>query len=282
MRRRPLPGTGVELLDVDLSAPLADDLVAELRAAYDHDHLLLVRDQHLTPERQVEIAAVFGDVRDEGRGPVGYVSNVRPDGVVATGPLLFHSDFGFLPTPLGGISLFGLEVPDEGAETLFADAVAAVDRLPDRLRSLLEHTQVCNASAFRVDFAERQRERDVHPDEIRTLHPAIAPHPRTGVPVLMINESHSVRLVDLPADESDAVLDEVFGVLYGEANVYEHRWRAGDFVIFDNVAIQHGRRTFDPAAPRTLQRVVLGGEPFALTPALLELYAGANARRQAG
>jgi alpha-ketoglutarate-dependent taurine dioxygenase len=140
--------------------------------------------------------------------------------------------------------------------------------------------QVCNASAFRVDFAARQRDHEVDPAEVRTIHPVIAEHPRTGVPVLMINESHSVRILELPVEESDATLDTVYDALYDPSNVHEHLWRPGDFVIWDNIAIQHGRRTFDSAEPRTLQRVVLGEEDgFVMTPELIGLYRWATARR---
>ncbi len=35
---------------------------------------------------------------------------------------------------------------------------------------------------------------------------------------------------------------------------YCHKWRAGDFIFWDNVVLQHARTDFDPAMPRTLRR----------------------------
>jgi taurine dioxygenase len=44
--------------------------------------------------------------------------------------------------------------------------------------------------------------------------------------------------------------------LYAEDEIYEHVWRTGDIVIWDNRAIQHARKPL-AAAARTLQRVTI-------------------------
>mgnify|MGYP006197487709 CR=1 FL=1 len=58
------------------------------------------------------------------------------------------------------------------------------------------------------------------------------------------------------------------------ANCFAHRWRVGDLVIWDNVALQHGRRDIPKHEARTLQRVTLGDyTPWELVPDLNELLA---------
>ena len=46
----------------------------------------------------------------------------------------FHSDWSFLDIPPAGTCLFGITIPPIGGNTLFADQVAAYERLPDNLR----------------------------------------------------------------------------------------------------------------------------------------------------
>jgi taurine dioxygenase len=64
----------------------------------------------------------------------------------------------------------------------------------------------------------------------------------------------TAQFTTLPLGESDALLEELFAVLYDPAHIYDHHWRAGDLVIWDNLAVQHARAAFG-TAPRTLQRV---------------------------
>jgi taurine dioxygenase len=63
------------------------------------------------------------------------------------------------------------------------------------------------------------------------------------------------RIAELDPVESEALIEQLFAALYAPDNVYEHRWRPGDLLIWDNLALQHGRDA--PERPRTLRRVTL-------------------------
>ena len=61
-------------------------------------------------------------------------------------------------------------------------------------------------------------------------------------------------------------------MLYDQSNCYEHNWAVGDVVLWDNVALHHGRPGFPATAARTLQRVTIGAyTPSELIPQLDEL-----------
>jgi taurine dioxygenase len=266
------PALGVEIRGIDAAAPLTGGDRRELLARYDEHHLLLLRDQHLDGDAQVRFVSTFGPLVRERSGDYGYVSNVRPDGVVREGALLFHSDFAFASEPLLGLSLLAIDVPSDGAPTLFANAVRAVDLLPAALRAQLERLRIRNQFDFRLPSDRRYRHEDIAPGSPVTEHPAIGVHPRTGVPVLNINEMHTERVVGMSRDASDALLADVFAVLYDPANTYEHRWSPGDLIVWDNVALHHGRRAIPVHEPRTLQRVALGNfTAEELVPNLAEL-----------
>ena len=74
-----------------------------------------------------------------------------------------------------------------------------------------------------------------------------------GVATLFACLQHTDRILGLPRDESDALLEEIFAHLYHASNVVEHVWQPNDLVIWDNLTVQHARPDPTPA-PRTLRR----------------------------
>ena len=83
-------------------------------------------------------------------------------------------------------------------------------------------------------------------------------NPQTGTRALYVSELQTDRIEGLPLAESDQLLQELFGYLYAPDNVYEHWWHEGDLVVWDNFAVQHGRRDLADVGRRTLQRAVIG------------------------
>jgi len=88
------------------------------------------------------------------------------------------------------------------------------------------------------------------------------PHPVTGEAILYVSEMQTARIGSLPPELSEALLQELFGYLYAPAKVYEHRWRNGDVVIWDNLALQHSRPDLTGCVPRRLQRVAVADKSF--------------------
>jgi taurine dioxygenase len=277
--RNVTPTIGTEVLDVDvsvvtgLSGTLSRADIDELRSALARRHLLLVRGPMVTGEQQLAFAARFGPLLPE-RQLWGYVSNVREDGIVREGNLPFHSDFAFTEVPTGAICLHALQVPEGGAPTIFADAVRAATVLPKSLRARLVGRRVTNAYDLTASDEAPMRQQAISPHAPRYDHPVLGRHPATGAEVVMANDQHSLAIVGLPQSESDALLADLFAVLYDGANLYEHQWRVGDLLLWDNVALQHGRRDFPRQEARTLQRVTLGAyTPGELLPQLSQLLA---------
>ena len=68
----------------------------------------------------------------------------------------------------------------------------------------------------------------------------------------------TARVVEIDdPEESEALLQELFAHLYGPANTFEHAWRSGDLVAWDNLAVQHARGPVQQDGPtRTLRKVI--------------------------
>jgi taurine dioxygenase len=251
---------GARVVDLDLAVPFTPEVAAALRTALDEYHLLVLCVPELEPTGQQRLAAVFGPLLDESRDGSGYtLVSDRPGGAIREGPLLFHSDLAFTPTPLVAISLYALEIPDAGTSTHFADAAGAARRLSSSTVEALRGREAVHVYPLTDARGDRRfRVAAVDRDAPRATHPVLMPHPRTGEPVLFVGQMQTDSIVGLDEPSSESLLAELWSVLYAPANVYTHFWRVGDLVVWDNVAVQHARDDVRPGSGRTLRRVPVG------------------------
>jgi taurine dioxygenase len=249
------PTIGSEV-DFDLSCSLDEAQQQALRDLLYEEGVLVFRNQSLSDEAQTRVLGYFGNVLVEEGGH----REISADGNLGSGRLLFHADLAFTPEPFKLLSLYGIEVSGEGAATLFANNIKALDTLPPALRARLD-----SAKATTV-IPPSQSERLVafdNPDFVPQItRPAIIPHPVTGRPLMFIFEQQTSRIEGLPQAESDALLETLFGHLYAPANVYRHEWRNGDLVIWDNIAVQHARSAQSGGVKRRLRRIAVADKTF--------------------
>lgn len=272
MLTRELPDStfGIEVTGRDLRTPLTGPEQAELRGLVDRHRLVLFRGQDITGDQQVGVLAALGPVLDESKdgSRFTHVSNTLAEGVVGRGRLLFHSDLAFTPRPIDIISLYGIELPPDGAPTLFADAVAAAAALPGEVRARLEGRRGLHIFDLRDNLGDRRfRVADLPDTAPRAMHPVLVPHPRTGETTLFVSEMQTDHVEGLPPDESEELLAACCATLYRPENTYEHVWRPGDLVVWDNIALQHARGEVAAAGGRTLRRVPVGTLAVQLQPA---------------
>ena len=151
---RPLPGPlGAEVLGLDLSRPLGEaDFVRLHRAHLDH-HVVVFRDQRITPAQHVAFSRRFGPLQIHvlknfqlaGHPEILIVSNIlndegQPLGLGDAGHY-WHSDLSYKDKPSLGSLLHAQELPSEGGDTLFADQHAAYDALPEDLKARIAPLQ---------------------------------------------------------------------------------------------------------------------------------------------
>jgi taurine dioxygenase len=250
---------GVEVRGVRLGRELSVHDGLALRRLFDEHHLLLFRNQSFSGDQQRQFCDRLRPVVD----PVAWVSNVEP-GFHPEGELLFHCDYAFTPHPMLGLSLYAVEMADGAAPTCFANNARALGRLPDGLRRRLEEVRIVHmidAVSGRDNIRTRISEvggpgapTDAYP---RFARPAIWTHPVTGAPLLFVLQQQASHVEGWTCAESDELIDAAFGYLYEPANVYAHEWRVGDFVVWDNLALQHGRPANPNPVRRSLRRVAM-------------------------
>jgi taurine dioxygenase len=256
---------GAEVFDFDVLAPTPAEDIEELKGALDEYQLLLFRDGRLIPpDRQVEMTGWFGPPADNaGTGRLWSV--LHNDDDAGRRKLPFHSDFTYTDSPIKIISLHAIELPAGGSSTSFASGAHAWVTLPPDRQHLLEgmtlrHRHISTIGAGASPQSSDQPAHPLQPPkEFVAEHPVCLVHPRTGQPVLLVTEYHAERIREVDQEESDRLLGEILAHMYEPENVYVHRWELYDFLIWDNLALQHARQDEAEIADgaRAMQRVAL-------------------------
>lgn len=256
------PEFGVEIIGFDPKAPLDDETRQQLQQLFDTRSLLLFRNIDLTHTEQLSLSRML--IRKEGAHEPGetppedkfYVSNRRRDSAAPFGRLQFHSDTMWCDQPFEVLSLYGSEVEQPSAPTTFISGVHAWKTLPDALRQKLDGLEVLHTAGVvrRGDLSEVLVTEVERPPTTATRIGHT--HPRTGATILYACEQMTKEVIGLPAKESEDILESVFEHLYQPAAQWDHEWQEKDFVVWDNIALQHSRKNVSVEGPaRTLRKV---------------------------
>ena len=264
--RRLTPHIGAEITGLDLSAPLDEATAAALRQAWLDNLVLVFRDQRLSEDDQVRFARHFGEPvgsrsMQQANPNVMLISNIREDGKLIgqlpDGELQFHADSVFLERPLKGAILHSVEVPATGGNTMFASTYAAYDALPREDKRRLSGLTALNAFDYQTQVRTGRFDTSKGP---HWTHPVIRTHPETGRKAIFVNRLMTQSIVGLPVAESDALLARLWDLCERPEHIYEHVWRVGDVLMWDNRCTQHARTDFPDGERRLLRRVGLAGD----------------------
>jgi len=261
-----------EVVGAQLGDILDPQNVAAWHEALEEHQLLVFRDLDsnpngdldANPEAQVEIAKTLGDPLIENDSGLAYqfVSNTREGGILGDERFAFHSDHAFMDDPIEIISLYGLDVPQEGTQTRFLNCALAAEALPESLREPAEtyHARHIIDPAAATDLIPVRRPR-LSDDLPHAYHPILMREARTSRPVLYVSEQQTDIVRELDDREGRDLIEALFAHLYDDRFIYVHEWRAGDLVLWDNRALQHAREAIPAGVSRTLRRVSVGGTP---------------------
>ncbi len=277
-RVRPLtPALGAEIIGVDLSQPVDEAVFASIYGAFLTHQVLLFRDQVIPPGRQVEFARQFGEVQIHvmnqyhaaGHPELYYLTNLGPDGQPSgkhpdKGTLAWHTDGSWSRRTGQATIIYSDEVPASGGETHFCDMYAAWACLsPERQAQLLPLRAVHNLDFSRtrrhgVDLMTEEQKRQKPPVD----HPVVRTHPETGRKCIYLGD-HAEYIQGMDYDAGRALIEAVNAEAIHPSRVYEHRWRPGDLIVWDNRCLLHRATEYDASTVRRVMRrcTVLGEVP---------------------
>lgn len=263
------------------------------RALYEAflDHKVLVfPSQDISPRTFAEFGRIFGlpeehhviKLRHPQEPTLTFISNQDEPGrnqeMKYSGDG-WHSDYSYKLVPASATMLHGLEIPDEGGDTLFADAEAAFAALPEDQKEHLRTLRVRHHYRWSPDRDDPwARWKYIGPEERRQTpeitHPLVRRHPDTGRETLFIQPRIIGSVVGIEGMEeaaSTTLIENLIAYITGEPFVYRHRWNQRDVVVWDNRCVLHSATTkgLSERHVRRLLRLTTHGSP--VTPALTEV-----------
>jgi taurine dioxygenase len=273
IRMRPLtPVIGAEAEGLDLSEPLSEEALRQLREALLTYKVLFLRNQAISTDQHVKFARCFGELEVHPFAPhmPGYpeVLAITHDENAPGMENLWHADVTWRLEPSLGSTLLCRECPAVGGDTLFADMATAYDNLPDATKQ-----RVCGLKA-RHDFPGFRNalrgagKSDAEIEELNRRfpnpqHPVIRTHPETGRQTIFVNRAFTREIVGLGPDESRELLE----LLWRQASKPEFQcrfhWEPNSIAFWDNRACQHYATSDYYPAKRSVERVtIVGDAPF--------------------
>jgi len=267
---------GAEVIGLDCSQPLEDNVVAELKSIHLQEHLLIFRDQPITPDQLIALSSNFGNLSTynhpvldyplPGHAEVLVVSNVikdsRPIGIRDAG-LYWHSDSSWKEYPYAGAFLHAQVLPAQGGDTLFADQQAAYDGLSTDMKQQLQglraehvyyhkYNELQSRNPYRPDLSAEQRAKN--PPRMQSI---VQQHPVGGFKTLLVNPHFTSRIDGLPEKEGQELLQFLFEHTTKPQYVYRHKWKPFDIVFWDNRALMHLATGTPDDCPRVMHRTCL-------------------------
>ena len=272
------PVIGAEISGVDLSKELNTATIDAIKQAW-YDHSVLVfRGQEISGEDQLRLAGQFGPIAERHKPKPGASANDSPDwtnlmpisdikdeegnsiGALGHGEMWFHSDKCYHERPHRASFLYGIEVPNEGGHTKFASLYAAYNKMPDDLKRRLEGARVMQG----YDYGANERlDMDINLDNIfHYSQPIFVTNPGSGRKALYVSRLNTMWIEGMDRAESETILAQLIDITEDPAIIYEHVWRPGDLLIWDNLACLHARTDWPEDQSRMLRRCTTLGEPL--------------------
>ena len=270
LKVRPLaPAIGAELEGVNLSAPLCEKEIDEIRQALLEHLVIFFRDQVLTPVELLRFAGYFGEPMEYPQMPglpgvpdVTSVTKLDHETINFGGS--WHSDTSYVECPPMASLLYAVEIPPFGGDTLFANQYLAYETLSPGLKQTLSDMTAVNSST-KVDAAktrvDRMREAGAELKILTGEHPVVRTHPETARKALYINAGHTTCFSGWNEAESESLLKYLFQHQINPELTCRFRWQPGSMAFWDNRCSQHYPINDYHGYRRVMHRVTLMGDP---------------------
>jgi len=275
---------GAEVTGIDLSKAVSNADRDAIFNAYIEHLVLLFRGQSLGFDDLLRLRELFGPpgqtanqllglgrkkyYPDEVPTEITIISNIiepdgRPRGSLGDGEAFWHTDSSFTEVPISASLLHAIEVSEVGGETAFLDMYQAYDDMPPELAARIEGKYSNHSKVHSSNGEKRPEFADVTDPSMApgVKHPMVRTHPVSRRKCLFLGRRLNSYVVGLPLEESEKLLDEVWAHTCQDKYIWEHKWKVGDLLVWDNRCTMHHRNAFPPNSRRLMHKSITAGEP---------------------
>ena len=260
-------GAVIEGLDI---SKLNSAQVAAIRPLLDEYSVLVFPDQELTPEEKIAFTAHFGPVEQhplyrsailDGYPEILVLEHKNHEWVNGRNDV-WHSDVTFSEEPPLGSVLYCRAITEGLGDTLFCSMRRAYDALSPGMQQMLRQLSAEHSSA-RMVVRNNSESYNVPIDEVPppVNHPVVRTNRATGKQNLFVNPIYTIRFAGMTEKESDPLLNYLYEQATRPDNIYRHRWKVNDVVMFDNrCAMHYVVLDYGPEMHRLMHRTTAAGE----------------------
>ena len=259
----------------NIALPELDDATfAELYRAFLDYGFLVFPEQFLSEQQNIEFGRRFGELEfgalplaNQHRNDDGEFKKIIDIDTqrmrTNIGNEAWHTDSTYWPVSSKCALLSAVKVPEQGGQTELADMRAGFATLPEDLKLRVQNLSAFHSTEYSQandlgDFPLRDKSSIYHGEAY--LRPLVKTHPETGIQNLFIGR-HAFGIPGLERDESRVLLQTLLEHVVSEPQrVYQHQWRAGDVLVWDNRALLHRACPYDYSQPRVLIGTRVAGE----------------------
>jgi taurine dioxygenase len=264
--------TGAEVTGLDFTRPIDAETRTTLHRAFAEHHVLVMRGQHFSPEQFKAAAQLFGDIQPHDkkeRHVPGYpeIEAISNDEIMNGRRIVpgetFHTDHSNHPRPPKATTLFAIALPSSGGDTQYVNMHDAYDDLPEDTRQRIAgrkavHVYLSKYSPRPIGNLSEESRLAMPPPGI---HPLVRTHPENGRKALYLNPVRIESIVGMEDTDALALIDELMRHATQKKYEYRHKWRDGDWVLWDNRSVMHqANPDYDMNERRYLYRLMLKGE----------------------
>jgi len=269
---------GATVNGVDLSEELGESLVTDIRQAWVEHGVLAFPDQSLSDDGLERFTGYFGDFGEDpfvqpipGREHIIAIQR-KADETSSIFAEAWHTDWSFQTNPPAGTCLYGITIPESGGDTLFANQIMALEKMPSNLRTRIEGRYAIHSAAGgyapeglygKADEGSGRSMRVIASEAAKEslLHPLIKVHPENGRESLFGCLGYIIGIEGMDQDTASDLLLELHQWQTSQQFQYRHKWSSNMLVMWDNRCVLHRATGGYEGHDRLLHRVTIGNRP---------------------
>lgn len=263
------PRIGAEISGVDLTKSLGNQQYQKLHDALMEHSVLFFRDQKVDVEQHKDLGRLFGElhIHPGSPPPPGHPEILIVHADESSKHIAgenWHSDVTCDAEPPMGSILHLWEVPESGGDTLFASMEAAYDSLSERMKTFLDGLSATHSGEqiYRGRY-NNEKHNDATVTYPKNTHPVIRTHPVTGKKSIFVNKTFTVKINELPKDESEGVLSFLYSHCSKPDYQVRFKWQSNSIAFWDNRCVQHlALWDYYPQVRSGYRVTIKGDKPF--------------------
>ena len=229
---------GAELTDFAINNKTIKDQLTKLKKIFLQNSVLILRGLDLTTKNLLSLARLWGEPQKHLNfsGIEGYpeILKIQNYGKKFHTNDHWHSDVTFEENPPDITFLYALEVPLKGGNTLFSNQYLAYECLPQKIKDSLEGVRAKHSNIRILEMMGQDSKKEKF-----ASHPIFRIHPETNKKALYVTEAFVESIEGMGEAESSRILKDLYLESRRTKYRFEHRWKKGDLVMWDNRCVQH-------------------------------------------